>query len=205
MPLLETLRDQVRALKKEVLEWRGKAHETELIMLEEHDKWMETEKLDKGTLRSKNVPSLGSNTGPNAVRRESEQLVAARLAMAKEVLKAVKRQLGAEIEKTKEAQRAAKMAADEAEAKCELRVSEMRELLTRARVSFAAAEEKMAEAEARAVEAEARAAAAEETMAEARPHAMRASSPPPEAGSEVPAVAERIVLWEPFCDPSSAC
>ena len=69
MPLLETLRDQVRALKKEVLEWRGKAHETELIMLEEHDKWMETEKLDKGTLRSKNVPSLGSNTGPNAVRR----------------------------------------------------------------------------------------------------------------------------------------
>lgn len=69
MPLLETLRDQVRALKKEVLVWRGKAHETELIMLEEHDKWMETEKLDKGTLRSKSVPSLGSNTGPNAVRR----------------------------------------------------------------------------------------------------------------------------------------
>ena len=53
--------------------------------------------------------------------------------MAKEVLKAVKRQLGAEIEKTKQAQQAAKMAADKAEAKCELRLSEMRELLTRAR------------------------------------------------------------------------
>ena len=136
---------------------------------------------------------------------ESEQLVAARLSMAQEVLKAVKKQLGAEIKKSEEAQRAAKTAAKNAEAQCELRVSELRDLLARARASVTAAEEEVAAAVARAVEAEARAAAAEETMAEARPHAMRASSPPPEAGSEVPAVAERIILWEPFCDPSSAC
>lgn len=69
MPLLETLRDEVRALKEEVRLWRAKACETELVMLEEHGKWQESAKLDKGTLRSKNVPSLGSNTGPNAVRR----------------------------------------------------------------------------------------------------------------------------------------
>mgnify|MGYP007060098252 FL=1 len=69
MPLLETLRDEVRALKEEVRLWRAKARETELVMLEEHGKWQESAKLDKGTLRSKNVPSLGSNTGPNAVRR----------------------------------------------------------------------------------------------------------------------------------------
>ena len=125
--------------------------------------------------------------------------------MPKDTLKAVKKQLGAEVKKTEEARQAAKTAVAKAEAQCELRVSEMRELLARARVSISAAEEKMAEAEARAVEAEARATAAEEALAEARPHAMRAPSPPPEADSDVPAVAERIVRWEPFCDPSSAC
>ena len=69
MPLLETLRDEVRALKEEVRLWRAKACETELVMLEEHGKWQESAKLDNGMLRSKNVPSIGSNTGPNAVRR----------------------------------------------------------------------------------------------------------------------------------------
>ena len=65
--------------------------------------------------------------------------------MAKEVLKAVKKQLGAEIKKTEEVQRAAKMAAEkgkggEAQCDCELRVSELRELLARAHVSITAAE-----------------------------------------------------------------
>ena len=77
---------------------------------------------------------------------ESEQLVAARLSMAKEVLKAVKKQLGAEVKKREEAQQAAKMAAEKAEAQCELRVSELRDLLARARESVTAAEEKVAEA-----------------------------------------------------------
>ena len=96
---------------------------------------------------------------------ESEQLVTARLSMAQEVLKAVKKQLGAEIKKSEEAQRAAKTAAEKAEAQCELRVSELRDLLARARASVTAAEEEVAEAVARAVEAEARAAAAEEALA----------------------------------------
>ena len=136
---------------------------------------------------------------------ESEQLVSVRLTTTKDALTAVKKQLGAEVKKTQEAQLAAKMAAEKAEAQCELRVSELRDLLARARASVTAAEEEVAEAVARAVEAEARAAAAEEAMAEARSQGMRAPSPQPQAYSDVPAVAERIVRWEPFCDPSSAC
>ena len=86
---------------------------------------------------------------------ESEQLVTARLSMAQEVLKAVKKQLGAEIKKSEEAQRAAKTAAENAEAQCELRVSEMRELLSRARVSIIEAEKRATEADERAAAAEA--------------------------------------------------
>ena len=69
MPLLETLRNEVRALKKEVLAWRGKAQETELVMLEEHGKWQESAKLDKGTLRSKSVPSRIEHGPQSRVRR----------------------------------------------------------------------------------------------------------------------------------------
>lgn len=55
MPLLEILRGQVRALQEEVREWRGKAKERELVMLEEHGKWKESSELDKDALRTKKV------------------------------------------------------------------------------------------------------------------------------------------------------
>ena len=54
--------------------------------------------------------------------------------MAKDALKAVKKQLGAEVKKTEAARQAAKTAAEAAEAQCELRVSEMRAALARARL-----------------------------------------------------------------------
>ena len=121
--------------------------------------------------------------------------------MAKDMLKAMKKQLGAEVKKREEAQQAAKTAVEKAEAQCELQVSEMREQLARARLSMdvlvrnvSAAEKDVAEAEARAVAAEARATAAEEAMAEALSQ-----------GQDVPAVAEKIVKWEPFNEPSSVC
>ena len=57
----------------------------------------------------------GSNTGPKAVCAESEQLVSVRLTTTKDALTAVKKQLGAEVKKTQEAQLAAKMAAEKAE------------------------------------------------------------------------------------------
>ena len=120
------------------------------------------------------------------------------------MLKAVKKQLGAEVKKTEEAQQAAKTAVANAEAQCELRVSEMRELLSRERASIIEAEQRAAEAEERAAAAEARAVATEEAMAEALSQ-LHAPSPPPLGNSDVPAMAERIVSWDPFSEPSSVC
>ena len=75
MPLLEILRDEVRTLKEQVRESQCKAHERELVMLEEHGKWKESAELDKDTLRAKQVFFIGSNPCPdrpmNAVRNLS--------------------------------------------------------------------------------------------------------------------------------------
>ena len=54
-------------------------------------------------------------------------------------------------------------------------------------------------------DAEARAAAAEKSMTDALSQGMRAPSPPPQAHTDVPAAAERIVAWQPFSEPSSVC
>ena len=70
--------------------------------------------------------------------------------MGKDVLKSVKKQLGAEVKKTEAAQQEAKTAVAKAEAQCELRVSEMRELLSRAHASIIEAEKRAVEAEERA-------------------------------------------------------
>ena len=51
-----------------------------------------------------------------------------RLAVAKDKLTAIKKQLGAEVKKREVAQQAAETAVKKVEAQCELRVSEMREL-----------------------------------------------------------------------------
>ena len=123
--------------------------------------------------------------------------------MPKDVLKAVKKHLGAEVKKTEEARQAAKTAVATAEAGCELRMSEMRELLSLARASIIEAEERATEAEERVAVAETRAAATEEAMAEALSQ-VHAPSPPPQGYSEVPAVAERIVHWYPFSEPSTS-
>ena len=202
MPLLETLRDEVRALKEQLRAACSKASEQELIFLEEHDKWKESSELDKGTLRAKevsvhgsNILFFGSNICPNRVL--SEWLASRSTRYGKG--HAQGREEAAR--KREEAQQAAKTAVEKAEAQCELQVSEMREQLARARLSMdvlvrnvSAAEKDVAEAEARAVAAEARATAAEEAMAEALSQ-----------GQDVPAVAERIVRWEPFNEPSSVC
>ena len=126
--------------------------------------------------------------------------------MAQNELINVKKQLGAVAKKSEAAEQAAKTAVAKAEAHCELRVSELRELLGRARAEVIEAEEQAAQAEARAAAAEARTVAAEaEAMAEALSQGMRAPSPPPQAHSEVPAMAQRIVKWEPFSEPSTEC
>ena len=124
--------------------------------------------------------------------------------MAQNELINVKKQLGAVAKKSEAAEQAAKTAVAKAEAHCELRVSELRELLGRARAEVIEAEEQAAQAEARAAAAEARTVAAEEAMAELS-QGMRAPSPPPQAHSEVPAMAQRIVKWEPFSEPSTEC
>ena len=125
--------------------------------------------------------------------------------MAQNELITVKKQLGAVAKKSEAAEQAAKTAVAKAEAHCELRVSELRELLGRARAEVIEAEEQAAQAEARAAAAEARTVAAEEAIAEALSQGMRAPSPPPQAHSEVPAMAQRIVKWEPFSEPSTEC
>ena len=61
MPLLEILRDEVRTLKEQLRVACSAASAQELIMLEEHGKWKESAELDKDTLRTKQVFSLGSN------------------------------------------------------------------------------------------------------------------------------------------------
>ena len=82
MPLLEILRDEVRTLKEQVREWQGKAHERELVMLEEHGKWKESAELDKDTLRGTQVFSSDLTRGPTAqCRAQSERHVSVRLAM----------------------------------------------------------------------------------------------------------------------------
>ena len=124
------------------------------------------------------------------------------------MLKAVKKQLGAEVKKREEAQQAAKTAVEKAEAQCELQVSEMRKLLARARTSIIAAEKDVQEAEARADAAEARAdvaearadaaeeAAAEEVVMPICPHCgKRGPSPPPQVYSDLMTESE----------PSSVC
>ena len=65
MPLLEILRNEVRTLKEQVCEWHGKAHEHELVMLEEHGKWKESAELDQDKLQAKQAYFLGSNACPN--------------------------------------------------------------------------------------------------------------------------------------------
>ena len=115
------------------------------------------------------------------------------------MLIAVKKQLAAEVQKREAAQQAAATAEATAEAQCAQRVSEMREQLSRAHLSMDMLARNAAAAEKVVAEAEARAAAAEEAMA------MRAPSPPPQAHTDVPAAAERIVAWQPFSEPSSVC
>ena len=121
------------------------------------------------------------------------------------MLIAVKKQLAAEVKKREAAQQAAATAAATAEAQCEQRVSEMREQLSRAHLSMDMLARNAAAAEKVVAEAEARAAAAEEAMADALSQGMRAPSPTPQAHTDVPTAAERIVAWQPFSEPSSVC
>ena len=79
MPLLEALRDEVRALKEELRAVRSAASERELVLLEEHEKWKESSKLDKDMLHEKKV-CFSDERGSTAVLL-TELLVSVRLAV----------------------------------------------------------------------------------------------------------------------------
>ena len=115
MPLLEALRDEVRALKEELRAVRSAASERELVLLEEHEKWKESSKLDKDMLQEKKV-CFSDERGSTAVLL-TELRVSVRLAVWRRMCSSPSRSSS----QPRSAQQAAATAAATAEAQCEQR------------------------------------------------------------------------------------
>ena len=79
MPLLQNLRDEVRALKEQLLAACIKATEQELITLEEHGKWKQSSKEEHTTLRAKSdaLVAVKKHLGAEAKKREAAERAAA--------------------------------------------------------------------------------------------------------------------------------
>ena len=79
MPLLETLRDEVRALKEQLRAARSKASEEELILLEEHDKWRSSANEEHAALRAKSdaLATVKKQLGAEAKKRAAAERAAA--------------------------------------------------------------------------------------------------------------------------------
>ena len=160
MPLLQNLRDEVRALKEQVHEWRGTAHERELVMLEEHGKWVQSSKEEHDMLRAKSdaLSAVKKHLGTEAKKREAAEQAAAAAQQA-----------------AQEAAEQSKMHANTRAKSIRRENSELRQQMEALRVSF--------EAEVtRADAAEKRAAAAEMAL---RAHEPSEEPPPVFASSRV--------------------
>ena len=79
MPLLQNLRDEVRALKEQLRAACIKATEQELITLEEHGKWKQSSKEEHTTLRAKSdaLVAVKKHLGAEAKKREAAERAAA--------------------------------------------------------------------------------------------------------------------------------
>ena len=79
MPLLETLRDEVRALKEQLREASRAASEQDLIVLEEHDKWTQSSQEEHAALRAKSdaLTAVKKQLGAEAKKREAAEQAAA--------------------------------------------------------------------------------------------------------------------------------
>ena len=202
MPLLKILRDEVRALKEQVREWRGKAYERELVMDEEHGKWVMSSKEEHAALHAKSeaLAAVKKQLGAESKKREAaEQQAAALQQAAKAAQEAARRDVAL-------AQEAAKTA--KAEAQSQWRESESHKLVARAHAAITALKNENAEAEARAAAAEARAAAAEERADAAEEAAAEEVLPPicPHCGKRGPSPPPRVysdLVTE--SEPSSVC
>ena len=167
--------------------WRAAAIAAPLLMEEEREKWQQHMDSAQAALRQKdNVLKLvKKQLGVEHQKRRAAELA------AKEAKEAVEAAQEAAERGVADAQNVANEAACAAEDKCELRLSEMRELLGRARAEIEATEERADAAEKRAAAAQARATAAEEAAAEELvppicPHCgKRGPSPPPRVHSDL--------------------